>query len=381
MRREELRTPCFVVQEGKLRRNLEILRGICEETGCKILLAQKAFSMYRVYPLIGKYLDGTTASGLYEARLGYEEMGKENHIFSPAYKEEEMPEILRLCGHIVFNSPAQVKKYKDQVKQAGRSMGLRINPECSTQEGHAIYDPCAPFSRLGTTLAKFEEEMTAEDIAALDGLHFHTLCEQDSDDLEKTLKAVEEKFGKYLNGMKWLNMGGGHLMTAEDYDEEELIDILRGFRARYPHLRIILEPGSAFTWRTGWLVATVEDIVRNGGVNTAMLNVSFACHMPDTLEMPYKPAIVGAHEPRPGEVRWRMGGNCCLAGDYKGDWAFDTEPSVGDRVVFEDMIHYTMVKTTMFNGVSHPSIAIVHENGKLEVVKRFGYRDFRDRMS
>ena len=214
MRREELRTPCFVVQEGKLRRNLEILRGICEETGCKILLAQKAFSMYRVYPLIGQYLDGTTASGLYEARLGYEEMGKENHIFSPAYKEDEMPEILRLCGHIVFNSPAQVKKYKDQVKQAGRSMGLRINPECSTQEGHAIYDPCAPFSRLGTTLAKFEEGMTAEDIAALDGLHFHTLCEQNSDDLEKTLKAVEEKFGKYLYRMKWLNFGGGHHAEA-----------------------------------------------------------------------------------------------------------------------------------------------------------------------
>ena len=213
MRRDELRTPCFVVREEGLRRNLEILRGICEETGCRILLAQKAFSMYRVYPLIGQYLDGTTASGLYEARLGYEEMGKENHIFSPAYKEEDMPEILKLCGHIVFNSPAQVKKYKEQVKQAGRSMGLRVNPECSTQEGHAIYDPCAPFSRLGTTLEKFEEEMSEEDIAVLDGLHFHTLCEQDSDDLAETLQAVEEKFGKYLHRMKWLNFGGGHHIT------------------------------------------------------------------------------------------------------------------------------------------------------------------------
>ena len=214
MRRDELKTPCFVVREEGLRRNLEILKEVRMETGCKILLAQKAFSMYRVYPLIGQYLDGTTASGLYEAKLGYEEMGKENHIFSPAYKEEEMPEILKLCGHIVFNSPAQVKKYKEQVKQAGRSMGLRVNPECSTQEGHAIYDPCAPFSRLGTTLEKFEEEMSEEDISALDGLHFHTLCEQDSDDLAKTLRAVEEKFGKYLHRMKWVNFGGGHHITS-----------------------------------------------------------------------------------------------------------------------------------------------------------------------
>ena len=222
MKRDELRTPCYVIQEAKIRENLEILRGICEDTGCRILLAQKAFSMYSLYPLIGEYLDGATASGLYEARLGYEEMGKENHIFSPAYREDEMDEILTYCGHIIFNSPAQLRKYREKVRRAGRSMGLRINPECSTQEGHAIYDPCAPFSRLGTTLGKFEEEMTEEDIAALDGLHFHTLCEQDSDDLETTLKVVEEKFGKYLRRMKWLNFGGGHHITRPDYDRELL---------------------------------------------------------------------------------------------------------------------------------------------------------------
>ena len=410
MRREELRTPCFVVQEGKLRRNLEILRGICEETGCKILLAQKAFSMYRVYPLIGQYLDGTTASGLYEARLGYEEMGKENHIFSPAYKEEEMPEILRLCGHIVFNSPAQVKKYKDQVKQAGRSMGLRINPECSTQEGHAIYDPCAPFSRLGTTLAKFEEEMTAEDIAALDGLHFHTLCEQNSDDLEKTLKAVEEKFGKYLYRMKWLNFGGGHHITRPDYDRDLLKRCIRHVKDTYG-VEVYLEPGEAAALNAGELITEVLEIVENG-MQIAVLDASAACHMPDVLEMPYRPSLKDAGDPAEenaggsgfaesspsgsssvgsgavdsgtaGCVRpyvYRLAGPTCLAGDVIGDYSFAQPLRCGDRLEFQDMAIYTMVKTNTFNGMRLPDIVLEREDGTCEIVKTFGYEDFKARL-
>ena len=395
MRREELRTPCFVVQEGKLRRNLEILRGICEETGCKILLAQKAFSMYRVYPLIGKYLDGTTASGLYEARLGYEEMGKENHIFSPAYKEEEMPEILRLCGHIVFNSPAQVKKYKDQVKQAGRSMGLRINPECSTQEGHAIYDPCAPFSRLGTTLTKFQEEMTAEDIAALDGLHFHTLCEQNSDDLEKTLKAVEEKFGKYLYRMKWLNFGGGHHITRPDYDRELLKRCIRHVKDTYG-VEVYLEPGEAAALNAGELITEVLEIVENG-MQIAVLDASAACHMPDVLEMPYRPPLKDAGDPAEenaggsspagigaaGRTRpyvYRLAGPTCLAGDVIGDYSFWQPLRCGDRLEFQDMAIYTMVKTNTFNGMRLPDIVLEREDGTCEIVKTFGYEDFKARL-
>ena len=395
MRREELKTPCFVVQEGKLRRNLEILRGICEETGCKILLAQKAFSMYRVYPLIGKYLDGTTASGLYEARLGYEEMGKENHIFSPAYKEEEMPEILRLCGHIVFNSPAQVKKYKDQVKQAGRSMGLRINPECSTQEGHAIYDPCAPFSRLGTTLAKFEEEMTSEDIAALDGLHFHTLCEQNSDDLEKTLKAVEEKFGKYLYRMKWLNFGGGHHITRADYDRDLLKRCIRHVKDTYG-VEVYLEPGEAAALNAGELITEVLEIVENG-MQIAVLDASAACHMPDVLEMPYRPPLKDAGDPAEenaggssseeigaaGQARpyvYRLAGPTCLAGDVIGDYSFWQPLRCGDRLEFQDMAIYTMVKTNTFNGMRLPDIVLEREDGTCEIVKTFGYEDFKARL-
>ena len=395
MRREELRTPCFVVQEGKLRRNLEILRGICEETGCKILLAQKAFSMYRVYPLIGKYLDGTTASGLYEARLGYEEMGKENHIFSPAYKEEEMPEILRLCGHIVFNSPAQVKKYKDQVKQAGRSMGLRINPECSTQEGHAIYDPCAPFSRLGTTLTKFQEEMTAEDIAALDGLHFHTLCEQNSDDLEKTLKAVEEKFGKYLYRIKWLNFGGGHHITRPDYDRELLKRCIRHVKDTYG-VEVYLEPGEAAALNAGELITEVLEIVENG-MQIAVLDASAACHMPDVLEMPYRPPLKDAGDPAEenaggsspagigaaGRTRpyvYRLAGPTCLAGDVIGDYSFWQPLRCGDRLEFQDMAIYTMVKTNTFNGMRLPDIVLEREDGTCEIVKTFGYEDFKARL-
>ena len=351
--------------------------------------------MYRVYPLIRQYLDGTTASGLYEARLGYEEMGKENHIFSPAYKEEEMPEILRLCGHIVFNSPAQVKKYKDQVKQAGRSMGLRINPECSTQEGHAIYDPCAPFSRLGTTLTKFEEEMTAEDIAALDGLHFHTLCEQNSDDLEKTLKAVEEKFGKYLYRMKWLNFGGGHHITRPDYDRELLKRCIRHVKDTYG-VEVYLEPGEAAALNAGELITEVLEIVENG-MQIAVLDASAACHMPDVLEMPYRPPLKDAGDPAEenaggssseeigaaGHARpyvYRLAGPTCLAGDVIGDYSFWQPLRCGDRLEFQDMAIYTMVKTNTFNGMRLPDIVLEREDGTCEIVKTFGYEDFKARL-
>ena len=379
MKINELSTPCYVIDEKKLRENLEILKKVKDDTGCKILLAQKAFSNFFEYPLIGQYLDGTTASGLFEAKLGYEKMGKENHVFAPAFKESEIGEITDICEHLVFNSFSQLEKYADFCKEKGVSIGIRVNPESSTQGDHAIYDPCAPGSRLGVTLANFREDL----VEKLDGIHFHTLCEQNSDDLETTLKAVEDKFGKYLKlpNIKWLNMGGGHLMTASWYDCDRLIALLKAFRFRHPNLRLILEPGSAFTWRTGFLVSTVEDIVENGGVTTAMLDVSFACHMPDCLEMPYKPAVIGAHEPADGEKRWRMGGTSCLAGDYCGDWAFDRELKVGERVVFEDMIHYTMVKTTMFNGVHHPSIVIARRDGRTDVIREFGYEDFRNRMS
>ena len=401
MKKSELRTPCYVVQERKLRENLEILREIREETGCHILLAQKAFSMYRVYPLIGRYLDGATASGLHEARLGYEEMGKENHIFSPAYREEEMPEILRMCDHIVFNSPAQFRKYKDLVrryeiqtaeqvensKTAGRSvknaggisMGLRINPECSTQEGHAIYDPCAPYSRLGTTLERLQAELTEEEICELDGLHFHTLCEQNSDDLATTLRAVEEKFGRYLSRMKWVNFGGGHHITREDYDRELLKKCIRHVKETYD-VEVYLEPGEAVALNAGELITEVLEIVDNG-MKIAILDTSAACHMPDVLEMPYRPPLKDAGEPGEKPYTYRLGGPTCLAGDVIGDYSFDSPLREGSTLVFEDMALYTMVKTNTFNGMPLPALAIRRRDGRVETVKTFGYEDFKTRLS
>ena len=405
MKKNELRTPCYVVQEKKLRENLEILREVREETGCHILLAQKAFSMYHVYPLIGEYLDGATASGLHEARLGYEEMGKENHIFSPAYKEEEIQEILRLCDHIVFNSPAQFRKYKDQVRACGcgndgqgifvaagdmygecigsRSMGLRINPECSTQEGHAIYDPCAPFSRLGTTLEQMQAELTEEEISELDGLHFHTLCEQNSDDLATTLRAVEEKFGKYLHQMKWVNFGGGHHITRKDYDLELLKKCIRHVKETYD-VEVYLEPGEAVALNAGELITEVLEIVDNG-MKIAILDASAACHMPDVLEMPYRPPLKGAvstedADLREGEYVYRLAGPTCLAGDVIGDYVFDHPLQCGERLVFQDMAIYTMVKTNTFNGMNLPDIVLEREDGECEIVRTFGYEDFKSRL-
>lgn len=371
----EMPSPCFVLDEKLLMNNLAVIDRVRREAGVEIIAALKACAMWSVFPMLREHSDGATASSAAEARLVFEEYGTKAHTYAPVYTDSEFPDIMRFSDHITFNSPGQWERFGARALIAGISCGLRVNPEYSTVETE-LYNPSLPSSRLG---------IRAADLPVLpegvEGLHFHTLCESRPADLRDTLGAFETKFGHLLPHVKWVNMGGGHLMTSEDYDVGELTVILKDFRTRYPHIRIILEPGSAFTWRTGWLVSTVEDIVRNGGVNTAMLDVSFACHMPDTLEMPYKPEIVGAHEPRPGEIRWRMGGNCCLAGDYKGDWAFDTEPSVGDRIVFADMIHYTMVKTTMFNGVAHPSIAVLRSDGILDIVRTFGYEDFRNRMS
>ena len=376
MKREELRTPCYVIQKEKLIKNLEILREICQETGCRILLAQKAFSMFAVYPLIGKYLNGAAASGLFEARLAAEELGKENHIFSPAYREEEMPEIIRLCDHIILNSPAQVKKYKDQILAGGKSPGLRINPRFSTQEGHEIYDPCAPGSRLGVTLANFREDL----VEKLDGIHFHTLCEQNSDDLETTLKAVEEKFGKYLRlpNIKWLNMGGGHHITRNDYDIDRLERCIRHMQETYD-VTVYVEPGEAVALNAGYLVTEVMDIVDNG-IKTLILDASAACHMPDVLEMPYRPPLKDSGEADEKQYTYRLSSTTCLAGDVIGDYSFDHEIQIGDKLYFEDMAIYSMVKNNTFNGMCLPSIARMDENGECSVVKTFGYEEFVRRL-
>lgn len=370
----KIASPAYVLDEQLLDRNLAVIDRVRREAEVEIIVALKACAMWSIFPELARHSDGATASSPAEARLVFEEYGKPAHTYAPVYTDRTFGEIMRCSDHITFNSVAQYERFAPQAILRGISCGLRINPKYSPVETD-LYNPCVAGSRLGVTA----EELT-ELPAGLEGLHFHVLCESRPHHLKLALEAVEEHFGPHLDRIKWLNMGGGHLMTHADYDCDELIAILRAFKARHPHLRLILEPGSAFTWRTGYLLSTVEDIVENGGVHTAMLDVSFACHMPDCLEMPYQPAIVGAHEAQEGEKRWRMGGNSCLAGDYYGDWAFERDPQVGDRIIFEDMIHYTMVKTTMFNGVSHPSIVIAHRDGQIEVVREFGYEDYKMRM-
>lgn len=372
---QNVKTPCFVVDEKRLTDNLEILKDVSERAGCKILLAQKAFSMFYAYPLISKYLAGTTASGLYEARLGKEKFGGETHVFSPAYREDEFEEILKYADDIVFNSPTQVKKFAAKAKNLGKSVGLRVNPECSTQEGHAIYDPCSPGSRLGTTLANFDESI----LPILDGLHFHTLCEQNSDDLETTAKAFEEKFGKYLKGMKWLNFGGGHHITRKDYDREKLISVVKHFREKHD-VEVYLEPGEAVVLNAGFLVSTVLETMNNG-MDIAILDTSAACHMPDVIEMPYRPPLMNSGEPNEKAFTYRLGGPTCLAGDVIGDYSFDELLKEGDRVIFEDMALYTMVKTNTFNGMPLPSILYRKSDGEIITVKTFGYEDFVSRLS
>ncbi len=376
MKRSELPTPCFVVSETALRHNLEIFAGVQKRTGAKILLAQKAFSMYRVYPMIARYLSGACASGLYEARLAKEEMGGENHVFSPAYTQEEMRELTAICDHIVFNSFSQLERHRAVWQASGASVGIRVNPECSTQEGHAIYDPCAPFSRLGVTRANFRPDL----LDGVEGLHFHTLCEQDSDDLVATFEAFERAFGEFLPQMKWLNLGGGHHITREGYDIYALDELLYYIRAKYQNLTIYLEPGEAIALNAGWLDTTVLDVVDNG-MPILILDASAACHMPDVLEMPYRPPLENAGEPKERAVTCRLAARTCLAGDIIGDYSFARMPQIGDRLRFSDMAIYSMVKTNTFNGMPLPAIALMREDGSCELVKTFGYEDFKERLS
>ena len=371
----KISSPCYLLDEELLEKNMATIDRVRQEAGVEIIVALKACAMWSIFPTLALHSDGATASSAAEARLVFEEYGEPAHTYAPTYTERSFQEIVEASSHITFNSLAQFERFGARALLRGVSCGLRINPRYSPVEVD-LYNPCVEGSRLG-----IPPEQLRELPAGIEGLHFHVLCESRPHHLKLALEAVEQHFGHLLPQIKWLNMGGGHLMTHADYDCDELIAVLKAFKARHPHLRLILEPGSAFTWRTGYLVSTVEDIVRDGKVQTAMLDVSFACHMPDCLEMPYKPAILGAHDPEEGESAWRMGGNSCLAGDFYGDWAFEREPRVGDRIVFEDMIHYTMVKTTMFNGVHHPSIAIARKSGEVEVIREFGYEDYKNRMS
>lgn len=372
-------SPCYVMEEELLRRNLSLIQSVEERAGVSIILAFKAFALWKSFPIIREYIEHSTASSVAEAQLAYEEMGNLAHTYAPSYTDEEFPVFLQYSSHITFNSLTQFERFYPKVKASGKeiSCGLRINPNFSVVETD-LYNPSVAGSRLGVTADKIGERLAE----GIQGLHLHNLCENNSYDLEKTLLVVEQKFGHLFNQISWLNLGGGHLMTHKDYDIEHLIKLLRAFKERYPHIKVILEPGSAFAWETGVLVASVTDIVDNEGVLTAMLNVSFACHMPDCLEMPYKPRIRGAyHEPVAGKPTYRMGGNSCLSGDFMGEWSFDEPLQVGDHVVFEDMIHYTIVKTTLFNGVTHPSIGLWTCDGRFELYRRFTYEDYKNRMS
>ena len=364
-------TPSYLVYEELLEKNLRILAELAEDTGAKVLLAQKCFSMYHYYPLIGRYLSGTTASGIYEARLSQEEMGKENHVFKPAYEEDEIPRLAAICDHIVFNSFAQWERFGAAARAAGASCGIRINPERSTQE-HAIYDPCAPGSRLGVKIADFRADL----LDGIDGLHFHTLCEQGADALAATLETVEEKFGKYLHGMKWLNFGGGHHITREGYDIPLLKRLIRHVQDTYD-VAVYLEPGEAVALNAGFLVAEVLDVQTDGNV---ILNTSAACHMPDVIEMPYRPPVIHAEAEGEKPYTYTLAGPTCLAGDTIGAYSFDVPLNVGDRVVFGDMAIYTMVKNNTFNGMPLPNIIAVAPNGDWEVVREFGYDDFKMRL-
>lgn len=383
-------TPCYIIEEELLRRNLELIKSVADRAGVEIILAFKAFALWKSFPIFREYISHTTASSINEARLAFEEFGSKAHTYSPAYTENDFADILSCSSHVSFNSFGQYERFSGEVKKYNHahpdgkvSCGLRVNPEYSEIEVE-LYNPCAPGSRFGVMASQLPPQLPE----GIEGFHCHCHCESSSYALVHTLQHIEEKFGAWLPKLKWLNLGGGHLMTRKDYDVEHLIALLKGLRQRYPNLSIILEPGSAFGWQTGPLVSSVVDIVENKGIKTAILDVSFTCHMPDCLEMPYQPAVRGAEtlEPdavktaAPAEYVYRLGGNSCLSGDYMGSWKFDHELKVGERIIFEDMIHYTTVKTNMFNGISHPSIAMLHADGELEYYRHFGYEDYRDRM-
>jgi carboxynorspermidine decarboxylase len=376
-------TPIYIIEERKLRRNLQLIADVARRADVEIILAFKAFALWKTFPIFREYISSTTASSLSEARLALEEFGAKAHTFSPAYTDDEIDEIVSCSSHLTFNSLSQYERYHERVVGKA-SIGLRVNPEYSEVET-LLYNPCAPGTRFGVSCDKLPEQLPSD----MEGFHCHCHCESGSEVLERTLVHIEEKFAKWFPQLKWLNLGGGHLMTRKDYDIERLVRILQGLHERYPWLKIILEPGSAFAWQTGPLVSHVVDVVEDKGIRTAILDVSFTCHMPDCLEMPYFPEVRGAehvdenHSPfsiHHSPFLYRLGGNSCLSGDFMGMWKFDHELQIGEEVIFEDMIHYTTVKTTMFNGISHPAIGMLHEDGTLEVLRKYSYEDYRNRM-
>lgn len=370
----DIPSPCYVCEEAKLERNLQLMEKVQAESGAEIILALKGFSMWSTFDLVGQYLQGCTASSVWEAHLAKETMGKQVHAYSPAYKKSDINELAKLVDHLSFNSLTQWQRYRDELTSAGVSIGLRVNPEHQEAETE-LYDPSAPGSRLGIRAAQLE----GVDLSGVDGLHIHNLCECNSFATERTIQAIEKRFAQWLPQMKWINLGGGHLMTQEGYDVEHLITTLRTFREKWD-VQLILEPGSAVAWQTGPLVCEVVDIVENDG-NIAILDISATAHMPDVLEMPYRPAVRYADEPGKKAFDYKLGGNSCLAGDMIDTYSFDSELKVGDRLIFEDMIHYTMVKTTFFNGVEHPSIGILGKDGTFKLVRQFNYEDFKGRLS
>lgn len=383
MKPNDIPTPFYIVYEEKLRRNLELIARVKKEAGVNIIMAFKANALWKTFPIIKEYVRDSTASSLNEMRLGNEELGGEVHSYCPAYTDDTIVPFMEGSTHLTFNSISQYLRFKPAVDRhnAGDgngkvSTGLRVNPQCSVIETD-IYNPALPGSRFGVTADMIGSELPE----GLEGLHFHSLCESSSYDLERVLQAFEQQFGRYLPSVKWVNMGGGHLMTRADYDVEHLIKLLRDFKTRYPWLNVIMEPGSAFTWQTGDLITSVVDVVENQGIKTAIIDASFACHMPDCLEMPYKPAIAESIEPDGSAPEYRLGGNSCLSGDFVGDWSFAAPLKVGDRLTLKDMNHYTTVKTTMFNGISHPSIVFCDRNGDCRYLREFDYNDYKSRMS
>lgn len=387
----KIQTPYYLLEEGLLRRNLSLIKHVAEESGAEVILAFKAFALWRTFPIFREYISHTTASSPYEARLAMEEFGSPAHTYSPAYTEQDFPTILACSGHITFNSLSQYRRFLPMVEAYNRehpdkrvSCGLRVNPEYSEIETE-LYNPCAPGSRFGVLAEELANDESSF-LGSIEGFHCHNHCESSAEALQRCIEHLDAKFGRWLPQLKWLNLGGGHLMTRKDYNVPLLIQLIKDLRAKYPNLQIILEPGSAFAWQTGPLVSSVVDVVENHGIKTAILDVSFTCHMPDCLEMPYQPVVRGAKEIENGKLKtendnvYRLGGNSCLSGDFMGLWQFDHELEVGEQVVFEDMIHYTTVKTTMFNGIHHPSIVLQHLDGSQEILRQYTYEDYRDRM-
>lgn len=377
----QIKMPAYILEEEKLRRNLSLIKGVADEAGIEIILAFKAFALWKTFPIFREYINSTTASSLSEARLAYEEFGAPAHTFSPAYTDLEIEDIARMSSHLTFNSLSQYSRHHTKALETNSNLklGIRVNPEYS-EVGTDIYNPCAPGTRFGVLASQLPERLP-EDIS---GFHCHCHCESGADVFQRTLVHIEEKFSKWFDQLEWINFGGGHLMTLKDYDIRLLIDILKGFKKRYPNLKVILEPGSAFAWQTGPLVSHVVDIVENKGIKTAILDVSFTCHMPDCLEMPYWPTVRGAEtiegEYGKGENIYRLGGNSCLSGDWMQSWKFDHALQIGETVIFEDMIHYTTVKTCTFNGITHPDICLLKKNGELQVLRHFDYQDYKNRM-